>query len=173
MITLILLHPLQSTPVQSWVFYDEPVIRIGRSTDNHVVLYSAVVSRHHIEIQKKESDWEVVSLGTNGTYLDGKRISQASVVDGMVIRLAGSGPKIQIRVGAAILQDLPKTMPVRRVSEQPATATSSSTKYPTRETLVGRKQEMNDPDLAKEDNSDEAPTETVLDIDLGQNNKTT
>lgn len=97
-ITLTLLHPLQSVPVQSWTFEPESVIRIGRSTDNEVILYSAVVSRHHVELRRTDSHWEIVSLGANGTYMDGKRITQMPVVDGMIIRLASSGPKIQIRI---------------------------------------------------------------------------
>lgn len=98
MITLTLLHPLQSVPVQSWPFENESVIRIGRSTDNEVILYSAVVSRHHVEIRRNGYTWEIVSLGANGTYIDGQRITQMSVVDGMIIRLASSGPKLQIRI---------------------------------------------------------------------------
>jgi pSer/pThr/pTyr-binding forkhead associated (FHA) protein len=97
-ITLTLLHPLQSVPVQSWTFEPESVIRIGRSTDNEVILYSAVVSRHHVEIRRNVSGWEIVSLGANGTYIDGKRITQMPVEDGMIIRLASSGPKIQIHI---------------------------------------------------------------------------
>jgi pSer/pThr/pTyr-binding forkhead associated (FHA) protein len=99
-ITLTLLHPIQSIPVQSWTFEHEPVIRIGRSTDNHVILYSAVVSRHHVELRQVESQWEVVSLGANGTYVDGKRITQMPILDSIVIRLARSGPNIQIHVGS-------------------------------------------------------------------------
>ena len=101
MITLTLLHPIQSTPVQSWTFEHEPTIRIGRSSDNHVILYSAVVSRHHVELRQNGSKWEIVSLGANGTYLNGKQITQVTVVDGVVIRLARSGPNIQISLGVA------------------------------------------------------------------------
>jgi pSer/pThr/pTyr-binding forkhead associated (FHA) protein len=97
-ITLTLLHPLQSLPVQSWSFENQSVIRIGRSTDNNVVLYSAVVSRHHVEVKRVGSSWEVSNTGSNGTYIDGKRITKVKVTDGMVIRLATSGPKIQIKV---------------------------------------------------------------------------
>jgi eukaryotic-like serine/threonine-protein kinase len=100
-ITLTLLHPVQSTPVQSWNFENEPVIRIGRAVDNHVVLYSAVVSRHHVELRRTGLLWEVVNLGTNGTYLDGKRVHQAPLTDGGVIRLARSGPNIQVRFSVA------------------------------------------------------------------------
>jgi pSer/pThr/pTyr-binding forkhead associated (FHA) protein len=96
-ITLSLLHPLNKNPIQHWTFQQESVIRIGRSTDNDVILYSAVVSRHHVEIHRTDKGWEVKSLGTNGTYLDGKRIIHAPVANGIVIRLARSGPNIQIQ----------------------------------------------------------------------------
>ncbi len=101
MITLTLLHPVQLKPVQCWTFDDESVIRIGRSTDNHVVLYSAVVSRYHVELRRTNSVWEVKSSGANGTYLDGKRITLVPVRNGMIIRLARSGPNIQIHVGVS------------------------------------------------------------------------
>lgn len=97
-ITLTLLHPLQPVPVQSWTFKEEPQIRIGRSTSNEVVLYSAVVSRHHVAIRKVGQEWEVVNLGANGTYIDGKRVTQTLATDGMVMRLASSGPKILIKI---------------------------------------------------------------------------
>ncbi|WP_421655447.1 protein kinase domain-containing protein [Leptothermofonsia sp. ETS-13] len=101
-ITLTLLHPIHLTPVQNWTFEHEPVIRIGRSTDNHVILYSAVVSRHHVELRQINSHWEIVNLGANGTYLDGKRVTQVPVEDGVIIRLARSGPNIQIHIGQAV-----------------------------------------------------------------------
>ena len=100
MITITLLHPLQSVPVQNWTFGPQSVIRIGRSTDNEVILYSAVVSRHHVELRFNGSEWEIINLGANGTYIDGKRIIQIAVDDGMIIRLASSGPKIQIRLSS-------------------------------------------------------------------------
>ncbi|HEY9630340.1 MAG: FHA domain-containing protein [Oscillatoriophycideae cyanobacterium NC_groundwater_1537_Pr4_S-0.65um_50_18] len=106
MITLSLLHPVKQVPVQVWTFSDEPVIRIGRSTDNQVILYSAVVSRHHVELRRLGAVWELINLGTNGTYLDGKLVQQSSVRDGAVIRLARSGPNIQICMGEAALREL-------------------------------------------------------------------
>jgi eukaryotic-like serine/threonine-protein kinase len=98
-LTVTLLHPVQSTPVQSWTFEQESAVRIGRAMDNQVVLYSAVVSRHHVELRNTSGQWEVVNLGTNGTYLDGKRINQAPLEDGGIIRLARSGPNLQVRLG--------------------------------------------------------------------------
>ncbi|MEO1620084.1 MAG: FHA domain-containing protein [Cyanobacteria bacterium J06632_3] len=97
-ITLSLLHPIDKTPVQSWSFEEEPVVRIGRSVNNDVVLYSAVVSRHHVELRQTEHGWMIHNTGTNGTYLAGQRIDSKLVQDGLVIRLARSGPNIQINV---------------------------------------------------------------------------
>ncbi|MGF1542267.1 MAG: FHA domain-containing protein [Pleurocapsa sp.] len=105
MITLTLLHPLQSVAVQSWTFHTESSIKIGRSTNNEVVLYSAVVSRHHVEIRKIGQKWEVVNLGANGTYIDGERIEQAPISDGMVVRLASSGPKILIKIDSTATRE--------------------------------------------------------------------
>ena len=114
-IVLTLLHPLQAVPVQSWTFEPNLVIRIGRSTDNEVILYSAVVSRHHVEVRPSgSSSWEVVNLGANGTYIDGKRITKIAVTDGMIIRLASSGPQIQIRIEEGDVDDK-----VKRGSKRP------------------------------------------------------
>ncbi|VXD25958.1 hypothetical protein PL8927_900204 [Planktothrix serta PCC 8927] len=97
-ITLTLLHPLQSIPVRSWVFKRDNVIRIGRSLKNDVVLYSAVVSRHHVEIRRQGEDWVVVNLGTNGTYVNGQAVQAVPLMDGQVIHLAISGPKILLNI---------------------------------------------------------------------------
>lgn len=136
-ITLTLLHPLQSVPVQSWTFEPESVIRIGRSTDNEVILYSAVVSRHHVELRRNGSEWEIVSLGANGTYIDGKRITQMPVVDGMIVRLASSGPKIQIRLEPEAYQARLKTPLGKRTSSQQSADSS-------KETFIDRKTQQQD-----------------------------
>ncbi|XWK90037.1 MAG: FHA domain-containing protein [Phormidium sp.] len=98
MITLNLLHPSQSTPVQSWTFDAEPVIKIGRSKENDVVVLSSVVSRKHIELVHNGSEWEIVSLGSNGTYVNDRPVKKTKVNDGMIVRLGNSGPKIQIQL---------------------------------------------------------------------------
>ncbi len=121
MITLILLHPLQSIPAQSWTFEnDEPIIRIGRAADNHVILYSAVVSRHHVEVRRIDKGWEFVNLGANGTYVDGEPILQAPVIDGVILRLARSGPQIQIRL------EIPTVAPITNIISQHHSSTEAN-----------------------------------------------
>ncbi len=93
----IVLSLLNSVPVQTWTFDSENVIRIGRATDNQVILFSAVVSRHHAELRWHEVDgWHLINISPNGTYLNSEAIKDTAVSSGMVIRLATSGPKIQI-----------------------------------------------------------------------------
>jgi pSer/pThr/pTyr-binding forkhead associated (FHA) protein len=96
----IALSLLNSVPVQNWKFTSEDVIRIGRATDNQVILFSAVVSRHHAEIRWSESDdsWQLINISPNGIYIDGASVKTTTVSDGMIIRLATSGPKIQIKL---------------------------------------------------------------------------
>ncbi|MBD2021466.1 FHA domain-containing protein, partial [Leptolyngbya sp. FACHB-36] len=128
MITLTLLHPVQSTPVQSWTFEHEPIIRIGRSTDNHVILYSAVVSRHHVELRQVNSHWEIFNLGTNGMYVNGKQVMQAVVEDGVVIRLARSGPNVQIHLKAVSAEGFAgETTLAQRIRSKMASATTDPT----------------------------------------------
>ena len=124
MITLTLLHPLQPVAVQSWTFNDEASIKIGRATNNEVVLYSAVVSRHHVEIKKLGVDeWEVVNLGSNGTYIDGERVERTKAVDGMIVRLAKSGPKISIKIESDLNQNQPDSQAQNsRAKRQPKSA---------------------------------------------------
>lgn len=154
MITLSLLHPLKQIPVQVWTFENESVIRIGRSTDNHVILYSAVVSRHHVELRRVGANWEILNLGTNGTYLDGKRITQVPILDGAVMRLARSGPNIQIRIGTEANKDLPNTMTGDRTISQRTDYAFSDTE------ITGRSSEA-PPDFGDTESSLETPKKTV------------
>jgi pSer/pThr/pTyr-binding forkhead associated (FHA) protein len=99
MLSAIVLNLLNSIPMQSWTFMSEDVISIGRATDNKVVLFSAVVSRHHAELRWSEASncWQIVNISANGTYINGEPIKTLAVQDGMIVRLATSGPKIQIK----------------------------------------------------------------------------
>jgi hypothetical protein len=153
-ITLSLLHPLKQIPVQVWTFENESVIRVGRSTDNHVILYSAVVSRHHVELRRVGANWEILNLGTNGTYLDGKRITQVPILDGAVMRLARSGPNIQIRIGTEANKDLPNTMTGDRTISQRIDSAFSDTE------ITGRRDAL-DPNESKSSEVERAISSSV------------
>jgi serine/threonine-protein kinase len=95
-ITLNLLHPIEATAIQTWKFESEPVIRIGRSGDNDVILYSSVVSRYHVELHRHSLYWEVVNIGANGVFINDQAIDKERILNKMIIRLAKTGPKLQI-----------------------------------------------------------------------------
>ncbi len=117
-ITVNLLHPSNLSVVQSWSFDSESVIRIGRSADNEVVLYSSVVSRYHAELRYNVDHWELHNKGANGTYWEEKIINKQNVVDGMVIRLATSGPRLQFCLdNKPPTQKSPKTRPQRTFND--------------------------------------------------------
>ena len=110
MITITLLHPSQDIPLQTWSFNDqEESISIGRSTDNDIVVYSAVVSRYHLELKVKENQWLGLNLGANGTYINKQKVTQFSLEDGMIINLAETGPRIKVNLGIVDPETLQKT----------------------------------------------------------------
>ncbi|MEB3336581.1 MAG: protein kinase [Leptolyngbyaceae bacterium] len=93
----------QQLPSQEWRFNHEAVIRVGRSPDNNVVLAQRVVSRYHLELRKTEpltshSAWQLVSLGKNGTFLNGTLVTQSPIVDGSLLQLAVGGPMLKVQV---------------------------------------------------------------------------
>ena len=53
-----------------------PLVHVGRSTKNDIVIASTSVSSTHATLQRRGSDWYVVDGGSkNGTYVDGNRVS--------------------------------------------------------------------------------------------------
>lgn len=97
-ISLDLIHPSGLISLRNWTFENESVIRIGREPDNHVVLYSRVVSRFHAMLWGLGDEWKIVNLSCNGTYLAQKPITHALLTHGIVMQLAPSGPKLRFRV---------------------------------------------------------------------------
>ena len=67
------------------------VLRIGRSAGNDVVVADLGVSRRHAELRRSPGgEYEITDLGShNGTFLNGQRISSATVTEADVI---GIGP---------------------------------------------------------------------------------
>ncbi|MFP4133716.1 MAG: FHA domain-containing protein [Halothece sp.] len=98
MLKVNLLNPQSSVPLQTWRIEANSLITIGRSPDNQITLASAVLSRYHLKIQPTKNGWELVNLGWNGTFYQGKRIERTPLTKGMVIQLANTGPKLQIEI---------------------------------------------------------------------------
>lgn len=112
-LTVSLRQPNQSTPLQKWTFENQPVIKIGRSSDNHVILHSSVVSRHHLELRHIATSWQLINYGNNSVYLNGKAITNVSILDGMIIKIALSGPQLQLNLGFTDQTPRQRTLPPR------------------------------------------------------------
>ncbi len=65
-----------------------PIVNVGRAEYNDVVVPDSSVSSAHAKVQLREGIWVVVDLdSTNGTFLDGDRVSgEAPIAPGAVIR---------------------------------------------------------------------------------------
>lgn len=65
--------------------------RIGRSSDNDLVVDDLAVSRHHAELRAGPDGYEIVDLGShNGTYLGGLPVTSAPVIPGDIIGIGHS-----------------------------------------------------------------------------------
>ncbi len=102
MITLTLLEKTPKTPVKQWCFDGSTLIRIGRAVDNHVVLADNLVSRYHLELKlvnnSKGYDWEVISQGANGTFLNGFLVTKSIITDNSLLQLAQGGPVLKVQI---------------------------------------------------------------------------
>ncbi|MFN7132506.1 MAG: FHA domain-containing protein, partial [Myxococcales bacterium] len=61
--------------------FEKPEVTIGRIQGNDIVLAKGNVSKHHSRIVLKDGKFIIVDLkSTNGTYVNGKRISAPQVL---------------------------------------------------------------------------------------------
>ncbi|MBC8509880.1 MAG: FHA domain-containing protein [Anaerolineales bacterium] len=68
---------------------DAPVIKIGRSEANDLILTSVHVSRKHAEIRFNKGKFEISDLGSKaGTFVNGEKIDRRILSKGDVITLA-------------------------------------------------------------------------------------
>ncbi|MEN6434576.1 MAG: FHA domain-containing protein [Anaerolineaceae bacterium] len=66
------------------------IVNIGRRDDNHLVLEDMRVSRTHAQLRAVKGRYVIFDLNsTGGTFLNGQRISQATLSSGDIISLAG------------------------------------------------------------------------------------
>ena len=76
-------------------FMDSPIL-IGRSSSNHIQFPKDLdyISRFHAQIVREENRFKLVDQSTNGTFVNGNRITEIFLRDGDVIMFAENGPKL-------------------------------------------------------------------------------
>lgn len=71
------------------VLLDRPVVRIGRRTDNDIVLDSPAVSRHHAQIRWRDVDFVLFDTSSHGrTLVNGDQVEEHVLRPGDVIALS-------------------------------------------------------------------------------------
>jgi hypothetical protein len=101
-ITLTLLDPARGHALHAWTFDGHAIIRIGRGDGNDVVIADPVVSRRHVELVPGDGEWQIVSLGRHGTWLNGAPISGTQPIwHATVLQLGGNGPALEFRLDPA------------------------------------------------------------------------
>lgn len=85
-------------------------IVVGRAEDCDVRIASSAVSRHHCAIEPDEGDWIIRDLGsTFGLELQGVKIEQADIKDGLEVRIGPAVLRFQSaasRVAAEIVREM-------------------------------------------------------------------
>jgi pSer/pThr/pTyr-binding forkhead associated (FHA) protein len=71
-----------------------------------------VVSRRHAELRRQEAHWELLGLGSNGTFVDGERITQVRLEHGQNIVLAPGGPTLAFKLGGRVPDPTQRTIAV-------------------------------------------------------------
>jgi hypothetical protein len=102
---------------------DQPVINIGRSVKNQLVLDDPRVSREHAQLRASHGKYTIFDLeSTGGTYVNRVQVSKSVLNPGDVISLAG----VMVIYGQEEDSALAKTQELR-ISQDPA-----SQEHPTR-----------------------------------------
>src|SRR5260370_20459614 len=92
----------RAAPVVPWLeHYPEPggvarcaplvklPFRLGRCTTADFIIYSRQVSKEHVEIDRAKDEFLIRDLGsTNGTFVNGQRVSQSVLLEGDIVHVA-------------------------------------------------------------------------------------
>src|SRR3954454_6855429 len=71
--------------------------RIGRAPDNDAVINDATVSLYHLQLRRDAHSCRARDLdSTNGTWLNGERITEAEIPTSAVLKLGSQGPEFTI-----------------------------------------------------------------------------
>jgi peptidoglycan lytic transglycosylase D len=87
----------------------KPVLRIGRAPDCDVrfdQVNDPKVSNHHAELLLEEGNWFVVdTASTNGTLINGRRITKHRLASGDKLQIGSGGPVVQIHFEGIFIEE--------------------------------------------------------------------
>jgi pSer/pThr/pTyr-binding forkhead associated (FHA) protein len=86
---------LRANGAEKVFWLEAPRFTIGRGTENSLCLPDPVVSRYHAELIRLGDAFLLRDLGsTNGSYINGLRISEQMLNDGDLVRFGQAGPEL-------------------------------------------------------------------------------
>jgi len=98
-VALVLLDSPNGAPRQHWFFEGKEIIRIGRSTDNDVVVADQLVSREHVYLTADGDSWVLTVLSTQGIYCGPRKFLSLRIGPqgqaGFLFRLGAQGPYLR------------------------------------------------------------------------------
>ena len=96
--------------------FTEPAISMGRHPSCQVRFPAELttISRKHAELVREGNRYKLIDRSANGTFVNGKKITEAFLKDGDVIMLAEGGPK------ASFLAKITDAVQVEKVTAVPA-----------------------------------------------------
>jgi len=102
--------------------YDQDVISIGRHPASTLCFPAdlTIVSRKHAEIKREGNRFTLLDHSTNGTYVNGKAVSQTVLKNGDVLTFAEGGPKVSF-----LLETRPAGRPQKKAEAQPSASEHS------------------------------------------------
>lgn len=76
--------------------FTESVVQIGRKPSCHIHFPTDLdyISRTHAEIVREGNRFKLIDKSANGTFLNGKEVSEAYIKDGDILMFAEGGPKV-------------------------------------------------------------------------------
>lgn len=94
-----LLVSVSTGPGDRRQFSFDKAFRIGRVEECDVCIKNEYVSRAHVEVSYNNGQWSVRDLNSsNGIFVDGKRVEQASVSPALTFRLGIEGPSVSLEL---------------------------------------------------------------------------
>ncbi|HOQ46604.1 MAG TPA: transglycosylase SLT domain-containing protein [Bryobacteraceae bacterium] len=93
---------------------EDDITLVGRNPENDVVVTGpdcAIVSGHHLEIRREGNSFILRDLNsTNGTFVDGQRVTETRLEAPCVIQLGAGGPQLLFVMSAPPQVDLDRTL---------------------------------------------------------------
>jgi diguanylate cyclase (GGDEF)-like protein len=72
---LVIIHRRGGLPLTKRIELARPIMRIGRDTNNDIVLEDTEVSRRHARVEARGASWVLMDVGsTNGTFLNDREL---------------------------------------------------------------------------------------------------